>query len=253
MSSVVIGQPLRVTSTLNINLTGATNVQINYTSPSGVTGYVLAVVDTLAIGVIHADFPSTLLVVLGDWVLWASAITSSGDVVKTYGIVVKVVPEATLSEMYLTLNPTDFLYTRNFTGFADNGVSEIQEGIAQIQAQFSGVLNYYWGGLESSIQLSKRNYVFNLLVAWYMADKFPSNLVGVTGNAGLPMVKKSIGGVDITFEQYKVQEDMKVLTTNTFGMRALMMLLTAPERFGMLGSSTTVFPQNYNSLSVLNV
>ena len=150
--------------------------------------------------------------------------------------------------MYTTQNPVDFLYTRNFAGFADNGISEIQEGINQINAQFSGVMQYYWGGLDTATQLSKRNYVFNLLVAWYMADMFPTSLTGVTGNAGLPMVKKSIGGVDITFGQYKIQEDMKVLTTNSFGMRALMMLLTAPERFGMLGSSTTIFPQPYNSI-----
>ena len=157
-----------------------------------------------------------------------------------------------MGQMYTTLATTDFMFARNFS-FADLGVSEIQEGIASVQAQFSGVLNYYWGSLDTLTQTNKRNLVFNLLVAWYLADMFPTSLTGVTGNAGIPVVKKSIGGVDITFGQYKVQEDMKVLTTNTFGMRSLMMLLTAPERFGMLGSSTTIFPQPYSGVPNVNL
>jgi hypothetical protein len=69
----------------------------------------------------------------------------------------------------------------------------------------------------------------------------------------MPLVKKSIGGVDITYAQYKIQEEMKVLTTNTFGLRALNMILSAPERFGMLGSTTGVFPQSATNIPTLPI
>lgn len=147
-----------------------------------------------------------------------------------------------MASMYSSLSPSDFMFTRNFN-FEDGGTSAIQEGIDAISAQFSGVLTSFWGALDPVSRDNKRNLILNLLVGWYLADMYPTSLTGITGNAGLPMVKKSIGGVDITFLQYKIQEEMKPFTTNTFGIRALMMLLTAPERFGMHGSANAIFTQ----------
>ena len=73
-------------------------------------------------------------------------------------------------------------------------------------------------------------------------DMFSESLSGVVSNGGMPIVKKSLGGVDLTFVQYKIQEEMKVLTTNTFGLRALNMILSAPERFGIGGGSDGIWP-----------
>jgi hypothetical protein len=133
------------------------------------------------------------------------------------------------------------MFARNFPNLPD-GSADISEAIAAIQAQFSGALNYFWQDLDSTTQELKRNLLFNYLVAWYLADQFSESLSGVVGNGGMPLVKKSLGGIDLTFLQYKIQEDMKIFTTNVFGIRALQMILTAPERFGIRGSSTGIWP-----------
>ena len=146
-----------------------------------------------------------------------------------------------MAQIYVSGNYLDFTYARNFS-FADGGASEIAEAMSVINAQWYGVLNTFWASQDAVRQTATRNLVYNLLIAWYLADFFPMSLTAIGANGGMPVVKKSIGGVDITFLQYKVQEEMKVLTTNTFGLRALNMILSAPERFGMLGGTQGVFP-----------
>ena len=100
----------------------------------------------------------------------------------------------------------------------------------------------FWSNQSYIQQIATRNLVYNLLIAWYLADMFSESLSGVVSNGGMPIVKKSLGGVDLTFVQYKIQEEMKVLTTNTFGLRALNMILSAPERFGIGGGSDGIWP-----------
>ena len=150
-----------------------------------------------------------------------------------------------MAQIYVSGNYQDFIYARNFN-FADGGASEITEAMSAVNSQWYGVLNQFWQNQGTVQQTATRNLVYNLLIAWYLADFFPMALTAVGANGGMPLVKKSIGGVDITYAQYKIQEEMKVLTTNTFGLRALNMILSAPERFGMLGSSTGVFPSTYS-------
>lgn len=146
-----------------------------------------------------------------------------------------------MAYLYTSLSPTDFMFARNFPDLPD-GSNDIVEAINAIQAQFSGALNNFWGDLDSDTQLAKRNLLLNYLVAWYLADQFTTSATGVVTNGGMPITRKVIGGVDVTFMQYKIQDDMKIFTTNTFGIRALQMILTAPERFGIRGSSNNVWP-----------
>lgn len=157
-----------------------------------------------------------------------------------------------MAQIYVSGNYLDFTYARNFS-FADGGASEITEAMSAVNAQWYGVLNQFWQNQGTVQQTATRNLVYNLLIAWYLADFFPMALIAVGANGGMPLVKKSIGGVDITYAQYKIQEEMKVLTTNTFGLRALNMILSAPERFGMLGSTTGVFPQSATNIPTLPI
>ena len=147
-----------------------------------------------------------------------------------------------MAQIYVSGNPSDFMFIRNFT-FTDGGTSEITEAMTAINAQWYGVLNTFWASRDLTTQTAIRNLVYNILIGWYLCDFFPTALTGIGANGGMPLVKKSIGGVDITMLQYKIQEEMKVLTTNTFGLRALNMILSAPERFGMLGPGLGIFPQ----------
>jgi hypothetical protein len=148
-----------------------------------------------------------------------------------------------MAQLYVSGAYTDFLYFRNFN-FVDGGASEVPEAMIAVNSQWYGVLNNFWSSQSTVQQTATRNLVYNLLIGWYLADMFPEALVAVGGNGGMPLVVKSIGGVNIEYLQYKIQDEMKVLTTNTFGLRALTMILSAPERFGMLGSSKGIFAQH---------
>ena len=102
-----------------------------------------------------------------------------------------------------------------------------------IKTQFYGVGNL-WQGLPADIRASKRELLYNFLVAWYLASTNPENLKGVDSN-GLPLTSKSIGGVNIGFEQLMVQSGMEIFKTNTFGLQALQMIQGAPERYKLYG------------------
>ena len=99
----------------------------------------------------------------------------------------------------------------------------------------SGVQNI--GAHAASVPFKALDFVQNL-------GNITNKIHGIEPENDLPsqVVKKSLGGVDLTFVQYKIQEEMKVLTTNTFGLRALNMILSAPERFGIGGGSDGIWP-----------
>jgi hypothetical protein len=99
---------------------------------------------------------------------------------------------------------------------------------------FSGV-QYLWGVLDKETRDAKRNLLTNLLVAWYLADTNPTALVGVVSNGGMALSSKSIGGTSVSFDGLEAQEGVKQLNSNMFGQKALMMIQSAPERFGVYG------------------
>ncbi len=143
-----------------------------------------------------------------------------------------------------SLDPVDFVYSKNFSGIS---TSDIATAIAEISADWYGVLNDFWSSLPSIVQTAKRNNVFNLLVAWHLADLFPSSLNGVVANGGMPILSKNASGVELKMYKWEgLQEQMVPLTTNTFGIRALQMIQSAPERFGIKGSTLTPVPTLLN-------
>ncbi len=245
ISTSILGNSLPITFALVSDLTGASNVYVNYVTPSGVQGYYLASISSpITAGNIFTTISGSTLTITGLWYFWGSAILSNGNMMASSGVAVEVIlatQPPIPGNMYLSQSPVDFMYQRNFT-FTDGGYSEISEAIVAISAQWSGVLNNFWSNQSYIQQIATRNLVYNLLIAWYLADMFSESLSGVVSNGGMPIVKKSLGGVDLTFVQYKIQEEMKVLTTNTFGLRALNMILSAPERFGIGGGSDGIWP-----------
>jgi len=93
----VVGQSFRVYATFDADLTGASSVSIKYNPPApGVQGTIAAIVDNAATGAVHADIPAASLTPAGDWSVWGVAVVQSGDTVKTYGAVLRVVPEGTV-------------------------------------------------------------------------------------------------------------------------------------------------------------
>ena len=123
----------------------------------------------------------------------------------------------------------DFIYAENFPTLTD---AQINMAYSEVSVMFSGVLTL-WGVLDEPTRTSKRNLCINLLTAWYLADMNPTSVTGVVGNGGMALSSKSIGGTSVSFQDMEAQEGLKQLNSNVFGQKALMMIQSAPERFGI--------------------
>ena len=124
---------------------------------------------------------------------------------------------------------TDFKYAENFPTLTD---TQINTAYDEVCVMFSGVLQC-WACLTEPTRTNKRNLCINLLVAWYLADMNPASVRGVVGNGGMALSSKSIGGTSVSFSDMEAQEGLKQLNSNVFGQKALMMIQSAPERYGI--------------------
>ena len=123
----------------------------------------------------------------------------------------------------------DFIYASNFPTLTD---AQIDTAYHEITGMFSGV-NQLWGVLDEETRTRKRSLCVNLLTAWYLLDTNPKAAVGVLGNGGMAVSSKSTGGTSLSFQDMEAQEGLKQLNSNVFGQKALMMIQSAPERFGI--------------------
>lgn len=123
----------------------------------------------------------------------------------------------------------DFKYAGNFPSLDDTQVSNAYE---EVIVMFSGVMQL-WGVLDATTRDAKRLLLINQLVAWYLLDTNPRAAVGVIGNGGMALSSKSIGGTSLSFQDMEAQEGLKQLNSNVFGQKALMLIQSAPERYGI--------------------
>ena len=123
----------------------------------------------------------------------------------------------------------DFIYAGNFPTLTDTQINTAYEEVCVI---FSGVKTL-WGVLEEPTRTNKRNLCLNMLTAWYLADMNPTAVTGVVGNGGMALSSKSIGGTSVSFSDMDAQEGLKQLNSKVFGQKALTMIQSAPERFGI--------------------
>jgi hypothetical protein len=93
MSKAIVGQSLRLTSTLGLDLSGASSVAIWYKTPAGETGSVTATVTTPSTGELYGDILSSIITISGAWYFMVKATLGSGNVVKSFGIPVEIVDE----------------------------------------------------------------------------------------------------------------------------------------------------------------
>ena len=124
---------------------------------------------------------------------------------------------------------SDFKYAANFPTLTDTQIGDAYDIVV---VMFSGVQEL-WGVLAEPIRTKKRNLCLNLLVAWYLLDTNPGAAVGVIGNGGMAVTSKSIGGTSLSYASMDAQEGIAQLNSNMFGQKALMMIQSAPERFGL--------------------
>ena len=127
------------------------------------------------------------------------------------------------------MTKADFKYADNFPTLTDEQVNDAYE---TVMVMFSGVTQL-WARLPDPIRTKKRNLCLNLLTAWYLLDTNPGAAVGVLGNGGMAVTTKSIGGTSLSFANMDAQEGIAQLNSNLFGQKALMLIQSAPERFGL--------------------
>lgn len=125
----------------------------------------------------------------------------------------------------------DFRYRDKFPSL---DADTITGAIDIIETGWYGVLSL-WATLPADIRNRKRLLCENLLVAWYLADTYPTEVEGIVSNGGIPLTSKTIGDTSVTFADMPMQDAMKVLSSNTFGLQAAQMIMTAPERMGIYG------------------
>lgn len=126
---------------------------------------------------------------------------------------------------------SDFKYAANFPTLSDQQIADAYDEVATI---YSGVTKL-WAVLDEETRTAKRTLCMNLLTAWYLLDMNPTSATGVIGNGGMALGSKSVGGTSLSFQDMEAQEGLKQLNSNVFGQKALMMIQSAPERFGIYG------------------
>lgn len=112
--------------------------------------------------------------------------------------------------------------------------SIIDEAIDAVYDIYSGVATI-WNWHEPQVWFDKTRRCYLYLTAWYIADLFPKYVSGVPVMGGVPIKKKKIGGVDITFDTEAVSSGnylnlLKGLLSNPFGKMAYTMITCSAKR-----------------------
>lgn len=124
----------------------------------------------------------------------------------------------------------DFEFAEYFPGVT---AQQVNKALERVSAQWYGLLNGdLWAGLPQNIQAGKIDQMSDLLVGWYLANMFPDKVANAISNGALPLSSKSIDGVSVSYLAVEnVQGELKLLLTNQWGVAALQMFQSAPERF----------------------
>ena len=122
----------------------------------------------------------------------------------------------------------EFMFRHNFSEEVTDNI--VENAIQVIQTEWAGVKTL-WHTMPSAIRKAKRNLCMQYLVAWWLADAYPTAVVGVFTTGGIPLESKKIGNVHLTFAERSTQDALTSLRSNFFGLKVLDMLNAVPEVF----------------------
>jgi hypothetical protein len=111
----------------------------------------------------------------------------------------------------------------------------IQDAIDTVYAVFTGV-NTIWDMHPAKVWHEKSQVCYRLLTAWFIADNHPAFAAGVPAMGGVPLRRKKIDGVDLTFADgaaggnKEYQDLLGSLRSNTWGNKALLMIRASAKR-----------------------
>lgn len=122
-------------------------------------------------------------------------------------------------------------YLANFPKLAEGHDDIIDQAIEAVYTSFHGVQTL-WDIHGEQVWFDKTRLCFLHLTAWYIADIHPKYVAGVPVMGGIPIKRKKIGGVDITFQDSSssASDLLAGLMSNPFGKQAYMMIKTCAKR-----------------------
>ena len=124
----------------------------------------------------------------------------------------------------------DFRFKDRFVGLTD---MQLQSALQAVNAQFSGVYTL-WSLLPPEQAKVKRELCVNYLVAWKLAMLYPEAALDAGGSGSMPLKSKKVGPISIAYKDMVRRAGsgvMEMLTTNQYGLEALMMIQSAPENY----------------------
>jgi hypothetical protein len=135
----------------------------------------------------------------------------------------------------LTVNDFRRYHLQSFPKLADSQYDQlIADAIDAVYAMFVGVLTI-WNWQSAQIWYEKTMLAFRLLTAWYICDLYPELAAGggAVSMGGIPLKRKKIYGIDITFPDITSGQNkdyldlLSGLKSNVFGMKAYQMIKSA--------------------------
>jgi hypothetical protein len=138
----------------------------------------------------------------------------------------------------------NFPFISNFPKLVgtDGSSPAIDTACKTVETEWSGIFELYQTIANGA---AKQQLLEGYLVGWWLADMYPSAVTGISGDGGMPLTGKSIGGVSISRKDLEAQPSLKQLESNAFGVKALMMIMSAPERFLLHGQIQSLSTGNY--------
>jgi hypothetical protein len=143
------------------------------------------------------------------------------------------------------ITPSDFrrYHLQSFPKLAGNQHDElVQQAIDTVYDAFYGVATI-WKCHSKQVWHDKTQTCYRLLTAWFIADLCPSFVAGTPVMGGLPLKRKKIDGVDLTFQDMSkasgngYQNLLAGLDSNPFGKTAKIMITTSAARFRLRSHS----------------
>jgi hypothetical protein len=137
------------------------------------------------------------------------------------------------------ITPADFrrYHLQSFPRLAESQHDGlVQEAIDTVYDAFYGVATI-WNCHSRQTWCDKTRTCYRLLTAWFIADLYPSFVAGTPVMGGLPLKRKKIDGVDLTFQDMSksgrgdYQNLLAGLDSNPFGKTAKIMITTSAARF----------------------
>jgi len=150
------------------------------------------------------------------------------------------------------ITPDDWrrYHLQSFPVFADPDKQDIaedilKEAIESIYSMWPGV-SYLWEGHDKQVWYEKTRLCYRFLICWYIADLYPAFSRGILSTGGLPIGRKKIGPIDITYLKEsltsKSSDLLAPLLSNVFGAKAHLMIKTVYKRLKITNGHTNPVP-----------